>query len=380
MALKLKTDWILFTTILVMLFFGAVMLYSASSVMAQLKYGSSWHFFYRQLAWMAVAVSVMMVLKRTNYRKLQNPAVAFPAVGIALMLLFAVYFADPNHHRWIRLGPVMGIQPSELAKPALVIFLAFFVTLRARAINTRYTLLPAALAVGLITAGVGIADLGTPIVMIATVVVVLFVAGLEWRYCMIALSVAALGVVFLVASKPYRLARIVHYFDPNYKIVDTIDPKGRVKAYLNTSLTSRDTNYQAEQSKIAVGAGGPLGLGLMQGKQKLLYLPEAHTDFIYAVVSEELGLVGSVGVLIGFLVILWRGLRATVLIPDEFGRYLALGITTMLVVQAFMNISVVLGMMPNKGIPLPMISSGGSSLVSTLASLGILLNVSEHAA
>jgi len=379
MALKLKTDWILFTTILVMLFFGAVMLYSASSVMAQLKYGSSWHFFYRQLAWMALAISVMMVLKRTNYRKLQSPAVAFPAVGIALMLLFAVYFADPNHHRWIRLGSVVGIQPSELAKPALVIFLAFFVTLRARAINTRYTLLPAALAVGLITAGVGVADLGTPIVMIATVVVVLFVAGLEWRYCMIALSMAAMGVVFLVASKPYRLARIVHYFDPDYKLVDSIDPKGRVKAYLNTSLTSRDTNYQAEQSKIAVGAGGPLGLGLMQGKQKLLYLPEAHTDFIYAVVSEELGLVGSLGVLAGFLVILWRGLRTTVLIPDDFGRYLALGITTMLVVQAFMNMSVVLGMMPNKGIPLPMISSGGSSLVSTLASLGILLNVSEHA-
>ena len=128
-----------------------------------------------------------------------------------------------------------------------------------------------------------------------------------------------------------------------------------------------------------MGAGGTLGLGLMQGKQKLLYLPEAHTDFIYAVVSEELGLIGAVFVLAGFLVILWRGLRATVRMPDDFGRYLALGITTMLVVQAFMNISVVLGMMPTKGIPLPLISSGGSSLVSTLASLGILMNVSEHA-
>jgi cell division protein FtsW len=117
----------------------------------------------------------------------------------------------------------------------------------------------------------------------------------------------------------------------------------------------------------------------MQGKQKLLYLPEAHTDFIYAVVGEELGLVGSLAVLLGFLVILWRGLRATIFIPDDFGRYLALGVTTMVVAQAFMNISVVLGMIPNKGIPLPMISSGGSSLVSTLALLGILLNVSEHA-
>ena len=378
MAQKLKTDRVLFITVVVMVFFGAVMLYSASSVMAQLKYGSSWHFFYRQLAWMAVAITAMMLLKRTHYRALQNPAVAFSAVAVTLILLLAVYFIDGSFHRWIRVGPV-GIQPSELAKPALVIFLAFFVTWRARAINNRYTLLPAALAIGLLTAGVAAGDLGTPIVMMATVVVVFFVAGLEWRYCVIALSVAAVGVVFLVASKPYRLRRVVEYFDPGYKLVDRIDSQSRIKTYLNTSLAARDTNYQAEQSKIAVGAGGPVGLGLMQGKQKLLYLPEAHTDFIYAVVGEELGLVGSLAVLLGFLVILWRGLRATIFIPDDFGRYLALGVTTMLVAQAFMNMSVVLGMIPNKGIPLPMISSGGSSLVSTLALLGILLNVSEHA-
>ena len=378
MAQKLKTDWVLFSTIVVMVFFGVVMLYSASSVMAQLKFGSSWHFFYRQLAWMAVSIVIMMLLKRMHYRTLQNPTVAFAAMGVALILLLIVYFVDGAHHRWLRVGP-LGLQPSELAKPALVIFLAFFVTLRARAINNRYTLVPAAMAVGLVTAAVGVADLGTAVVVIATVAVVFFVAGLERRYCAIALSVAALGVVFLVASKPYRLARIVHYFDPKDAIVDRIDSSGRIKAYLNQSLTSRDTNYQAEQSKIAVGAGGPVGLGLMQGKQKLLYLPEAHTDFIYAVVGEELGLIGTLSVLIGFIVILWRGVRATVLMPDDFGRYLALGVTTMLVVQAFMNISVVLGLLPNKGIPLPMISSGGSSLVSTLASLGILMNVSEHA-
>ncbi|HWQ52782.1 MAG TPA: FtsW/RodA/SpoVE family cell cycle protein, partial [Bryobacteraceae bacterium] len=149
--------------------------------------------------------------------------------------------------------------------------------------------------------------------------------------------------------------------------------------YLQKSLTSRDTSYQAGQSKIAVGAGGTFGQGLMQGRQKLLYLPEAHTDFIYAVVSEETGLIGSLGLLGGFLIIFWRGLRATVRMPDDFGRYLALGITVFVVVQGFMNISVVLGMMPTKGIPLPMISAGGSSLVATMASLGILMNVSEHA-
>jgi cell division protein FtsW len=378
MAQRLKTDWILFTTVVVTVFFGAVMLYSASSVMAQLKFGSSWHFFERQLVWMAVALTAMMVLKRTHYRSLQNPAVAFGAIAVALILLFAVYFLDSAQHRWLRMGPI-GVQPSELLKPVLVIFLAFFVTLRARAINTRYTLMPAALAVGVAILAVAVADLGTAVLLGVTAAVVLYVAGLERRYCMMAVAVAAVGVAFFVLSKPYRVNRVVGYIDPNYKIVDTIDSSGRIKNYLHSSLTSRDTSYQSEQSKIAVGAGGPLGLGLMQGKQKLLYLPEAHTDFIYAVVSEELGLAGSLAVLAAFLVILWRGLRATVLVPDDFGRYVALGITTMLVVQAFTNMSVVLGMMPTKGFPLPMISSGGSSLVSTLASLGILMNVSEHA-
>jgi cell division protein FtsW len=209
--------------------------------------------------------------------------------------------------------------------------------------------------------------------------VVFFVAGLRWRFCAIAAACALVGVVVFIALKPYRLARVAGYLDPNFKLISRIDPAGRLKKYMQQSLTSRDTGYQLEQSKIAVGTGGVVGAGLMQGKQKLLYLPEAHTDFIYAVVSEELGLVGSAGLLLAFVLILWRGLRAALRMPDDFGRYLALGITTVVVVQGLMNISVVLGMMPTKGIPLPMISSGGSSLLSTLASLGILMNVSEHA-
>src|SRR5260370_8062379 len=166
---------------------------------------------------------------------------------------------------------------------------------------------------------------------------------------------------FAIVSKAYRLARIVTYFDPEYKITDRIDHKGYLRSKLRDSPV-RDTNYQASQSKIAVGAGGPLGLGLMQGKQKLLYLPEAHTDFIYAVVGEELGLIGTLSVLAGFIVILWRGVRATVLMPDDFGRYPALGVTTMLVVQAFMNISWVLAPLPNTAIPQPLISAARSSL------------------
>lgn len=379
MALRLKTDWILFLTVLVMVSFGMVILYSASSIMADLRYGSAWHFVVRQAAWAVVAVVAMMTLKRTSYRKFQNSAVAFTAVAIALLLLGVVYLVDTAHHRWLRLGP-MSLQPSELAKPALVIFLAFFVTWRARAINNpRYTLVPASLAVGLVILAVVVADLGTAVVLGATATVVFFVAGLELRYCALVAAVASVGVMLFVVAQPYRLARVVKFFDPDFKIVSKFDPEGRIKSRLQQSLATRDTNYQLEQSKIAVGAGGPLGLGLMNGKQKLLYLPEAHTDFIYAVAGEELGLVGSVGLLAGFFIIFWRGLRTTVLVEDDFGRYLALGVTVVVVVQGLVNMGVVLGMMPTKGIPLPMISAGGSSLLSTLASLGILMNVSEHA-
>jgi cell division protein FtsW len=333
----------------------------------------------RQVEWAAVAVAVMMTLKKTHYRKFQNPAVAFCAMGVALVLLAVVFVVDAAHHRWLRAGSV-GMQPSELAKPALVIFLAFFVTWRARAINNpRYTLIPAALAVGLIILAVVVADLGTAVVLGAAAAVVFIVAGLEWRYCAIAAAVATVGVVIFIFAEPYRIARVVRFFDSQFNIVARLDPNGTIRRRMEESLVTRDTNYQLEQSQIAVGAGGPTGLGLTNGRQKLLYLPEAHTDFIYAVVAEELGLAGSVGLLLGFGVIFWRGLRAAFRMRDDFGRYLALGVTVVVVVQGFINMSVVLGMMPTKGIPLPMISYGGSSLLSTLALLGILMNVAENA-
>src|SRR5882757_1505121 len=207
MALRLKTDWILFTTIIVMVFFGSVMVYSASSVMAQLKFDSSYYFIERQVFWVAAGVVVLMLMKRTNYKKLQNPGVAFAFMSLVLISLVAVYFIDTRQHRWIRLGPG-GFQPSELAKPALAIFLGFFITLRARAINDKHTLLPALLAVGLVTAGVAVADLGTAVVLMGSAGMVFFVAGLEFRYCAIVGLIALLGVGFFVMQKPYRLRRV----------------------------------------------------------------------------------------------------------------------------------------------------------------------------
>ena len=381
MAQRLKTDWILFFTVLAMVFSGVLIVYSASAIMAQMGPNHSpWYFVKRQAVWAVLALTLMMALKSTNYRKLRNPAVALSAISVALFLLVAVYFADPANHRWLRLGGPVGVQPSELAKPALVVFLAFFVTWRARAINNpRYTLVPAAMAVGLVILAVVVADLGTAIVLGAAAALVFFVAGLEKRYCAIVGALAMIGLVFFVFSRTYRLARVVMFFDPQFKVIEKFDKQGTIQKRLQESLVTRDTNYQLEQSKIAVGAGGSVGLGFMAGRQKLLYLPEAHKDFIYAVAGEELGMIGSVGLLLGFGVIFWRGIRATLRINDDFGRYLALGLTVVVVVQGFMHMSVVLGMMPTKGIPLPMISYGGSSLVSTLASLGMLMNVSEHA-
>ncbi len=367
----------LFWVVVVMVCSGLVMVYSASSVVAQQKFGTSFYYIYRQLAWAVVAFLVMMLLKRMDYRRLNSASWAFASIMVVLPMLVAVYFLDSHAHRWLRLGPV-GIQPSEFAKPALILFLAYFVTERSKKINSRRTLFGACLTVGLLAVCVVVADLGTAAVLVATAAVVFYVAGLDRKYIRIAGVVLLLGVGAAVAAKPYRMVRIFGFFDPDYSTLNRFAWGQKVKTYLQQSSYNHDPGYHVRQSKIAVGSGGVTGLGLMQGKQKLLFLPEAHTDFIYAVVGEELGLVGSTVLLGLFMVVLWRGLQLVRKAPDEFGRYLALGVTSMVVVQALMNMSVVLGLAPTKGIPLPMISYGGSSLLSTLVSMGMLLSVSEQ--
>ncbi len=379
MAQRLKTDWILFLTVLTMVCFGLVMVYSASSVVAELKFRSSTHFFLRHLGWAVISFVVLMFFKRQDYRKLQSPVFAFTALGLVLGALVTVYFVDQHQHRWFRLASIGSLQPSEFAKPALVVFLAYFLTKRAPAINDRYTLLPAALAVALLSVAVGVADLGTAVVLLLTSGVIFYVGGLERRYFAMALAAGVLFAGVAVMAKPYRLSRIIGFVDADGSLLSKLDSGGSIAKYLHSSSSTRDPGYQVRQSKIAVGTGGVLGAGLMQGKQKLLYLPEAHTDFIYAVVGEELGLWGCTAVLAGFLIILWRGLRLFWLAPDDFGRYLALGLTVTIFIQAMINISVVLDLAPTKGLTLPMISFGGSSLLSTLISLGLLLSVSEHA-
>jgi cell division protein FtsW len=362
MAKRVSVDTWLFTVTLLLVFLGLIMVFSASAVMAKQRYGSGYYFLLRQLGWAAAGFLAMVAAMKIDYRRYQHPGVVFTLLGLTTILLISVFFLDRAHHthRWIHWGG-LSFQPSELAKPALILFLAFFLENRTQAMDDwQKTLLPAALPTG---AFLGLIvfqpDLGTAIACATITACILFVAGLRLRNLLCGLVASALPLYFLIFHVAYRRDRILAFLNP-YS-----DPQGR--------------GFHIIQSLIAVSTGGITGTGLMEGKQKLFYLPEPHTDFIFSVISEELGLVGAIIVVALFAIFLWRGVHAALRTPDMFGRLLVVGITSMVVVQAFINISVVLGLMPTKGIPLPLVSYGGSSLLLTLACVGVLLNISKQA-
>jgi cell division protein FtsW len=361
-AKRVGIDKWLFASVVILVLIGVVMVFSASAVMAGERFGSPYHFLWRQLAWAAAGLAAMAVTIRVDYRRWKHPAIVFGALGLTVLLLAAVFFFDRAHHthRWIRMAG-MSLQPSELAKPALILFLAYYLEPRLRSIEDwRHTLLPAALPAALFAVLIAMQpDLGTALVCLGITAAVLYVAGTRLRYFAYGLAPIAPAVCLLLILFPWRLAR--------------------VKAWFNQSNDTQGVGFQIHQSLIAVGTGGLTGQGLMEGKQKLFYLPEPHTDFIFAVIAEELGLLGAVLVVALFVVFAWRGVRAALRSRDAFGRLLATGITTMIALQAFFNISVVLALLPAKGIPLPFVSYGGTSLVVMLASAGVLLNITQHA-
>jgi len=378
MSVRSRMDWLLFLTVLTLISAGLVMVYSASSLIAELRFDEDTHYFLvRQALAAALSLLLLTVLSQRDYRGLRSAQWAFAGLGIIIFLLIAVYFLDPRAHRWIRFG-MASFQPSEFAKPAMIVFLAWFVTLRAPDINSPHTVWPVAIALVGVAGAVVVADLGTATVLVATAAAMFYMAGLNRRYTIIAVSAGLVFLTVAVLAKPYRLKRVIDFVDPQYKVLVYVDPEKKLLAYAETGSKIRDTGYHALQSRIAIGAGGISGLGLMQSRQKLLYLPEAHTDFIYAIVAEETGLWGAGLVLGAFVLILWRGFRLFCNASDEFGRYIALGVTVAIVFQALLNMSVVLDLGPTKGIPLPFISYGGSSLVSSSISLGLLLSVSER--
>jgi cell division protein FtsW len=362
MAKRVSVDGWMFTVTTVLVFIGLVMIFSASAVVAKERFGSAYTFLFRQLAWAVAGMIAMVAAMKFDYRRLKHPGVVFTLLGLTTILLISVFFLDRAHgtHRWFRLGP-LSFQPSELAKPAIILFLAWFLENKTKAMDDwRNTLLPA-IAPTMVFLGLIVfqPDLGTAIACAAITACILFVAGIRLRYFGYAILASLLPLYFLIFHVAYRRDRILAFLNP-YS-----DPQGR--------------GFHIIQSLIAVSTGGVTGLGLMEGKQKLFYLPEPHTDFIFAVTAEELGLAGAMAVIVLFTIFLWRGTRAAVRTQDNFGRFLAVGITGMIVLQAFINISVVLGLMPTKGIPLPFVSYGGSSLFVTLACVGVLLNITKQA-
>ena len=344
------------------------MIFSASAVTAEQQYGHAYIFVLRQTVWLAARLLGMFALMRLDYHRLREPAVVYTALCLVVLMLAGTFFLDKSHatHRWIRIGPV-GIQPSELAKLVAILYLAWFLDLRRRATTSLefskgdlvHTILP---AVGPILVCVVLIvmqpDLGTSVDIVLIMTAILFVAGLSWKWLLVGLAAALPALFLLIAHVSYRQARMMAFLHPES------DPQG--------------AGFQLLQSLIAVGSGGFTGVGLMESKQKLFYLPEAHTDFIYAVICEELGFIGAALVIAMFAVYGWRGLRAAFNAPDGFGRMLALGATAMVLFQSLINFAVVIGLMPTKGIPLPFVSYGGSSLLVMLLATGVLLNISQQ--
>ena len=357
-----KTDHALFLTTLALVVLGVIMVFSSSAVIAKARFGDATFFSFRQIMAGSLGLAAMFVLMKVDYHHYRKPAFVFSTLAVVVGLCLIVFFLPPtrNTHRWIQL-PGISFQPSELAKLALIVFLAYFLEKRKGRINEWGTLGPVGVIVGLLAGLIVLQkDLGTALALLITATVLLYTSGLNMKWIGVAtLAAVPLGAIafyFLVFLEPWRWKRILAFINPE------ADPLGY--------------GFQILQSLTSVGTGGIYGLGYGEGRQKLFYLPDAHTDFIFAVIGEELGLIGTLTVLLLFGLLLWRGLRASVNAPDLFGVYLALGITMTICVQAFLNMSVVLGLVPNKGIPLPFLSYGGSSFVVMLVSVGILLNVS----
>jgi cell division protein FtsW len=353
---------LLFAVLAIVNLVGLVMVLSASSVVGLHREGSSWYYFARQLLGVAGGIALFLVTIRVDYRRWRRLApVAYAGVlGLLALVLVPGLGVEVNgSSRWVDLG-VLQLQPSELAKLATLLVVADVVARRqAWVADANRVLVPAALWFGIVAVPLMLQpNLGTTLVLGAIVFAVLFTAGVPGRQLRRAAGLGAFLALAATMATPYRRARFLAFLDP------WADPAS--------------TGYQNIQSQVSLGSGGWLGVGLGQGTQKWGFLPEAHTDFIFAIIGEELGLLGALAVVGCFAGLGYLGIRAAAQAPDTYGRLVAAGITTWFCVQAFVNIGAVIGILPITGVPLPFISFGSSAMLANMAAAGILCNICRH--
>jgi cell division protein FtsW len=362
MSRKLSFDMWLFTVATLIVVLGMVMIYSASAMIATQRFGHGpYYFLARQLMFLCAGAATVMFLMHVNPAILQDRRVQYGALGVVALGLIVALFQSPINgtHRWISL-PWFNLQPSELAKPAMILFLASYLARREERINELTgTLLPVgfilALFAGLILLG---RDFGTATTLMLVAAAMIFAAGLSWRF-IAGFSCALIPAIgYFALNAAYRRERLLTFLNPE------ADPQG--------------AGFQPMQSLIALGTGGIKGLGIGNGRQKLFFLPEPHTDFIFSIIGEELGFLGALLLLAAFALLAWRGFRIARYSQNRFAFYASLGCTLMIVIQALINVSVTLCLMPTKGIPLPLVSYGGSSLLASLMAVGLLLNFSQQ--
>lgn len=352
--------WILIST-LALISMGVIMTYSASAIIAMEKFGDHLFFLKRQILWVGFGSIVMMMVMSFDYENFKKITLPLFTVSLVLLILLLFPFFGKEvggARRWLVLGP-LSFQPSELAKVSMILYMAHTLTRKANRLDD-FTVgyLPNLIVLGLFAMLIALQpDLGTAIVLTLVISMVFFVAGVRLKHILYT-SIFSLPVVaYAILSVPYR--------------------KRRILAFLNPWGDPTDSGFQIIQSWFALGRGGWTGLGLGNGKQKLFFLPEPHTDFIFSVIGEELGFLGVLVVLICFTVFVWRGLRVALKTDDLYGSYLAVGFSLLIGIQALINIGVVIGALPTKGLPLPFISVGGSSMMVSMISAGMLMNISN---
>ena len=362
MPRKLTPDLPLFGVVVALVCVGVVMVYSASAIVAADRFHDPFFFLKKQLFWAVLGLGCLWGGMLLDYRNLERVVMPLLIVSFVLLVLVLVppFGQSINGtRRWFHLGPA-SFQPVELAKFALVLYLASFLTRRQEVLG-RFTegLLPVLLVAGGMAALTLLQpDLGNSLALVILTLVLAYLAGARVQHMALIAGAALPVVIALIALKPYRWRRMVAFMNP------WDDPQG--------------SGFQIIQSFLALGSGGWLGVGLGDSKQKLFYLPEPYTDFIFAIIGEELGLLGAIVIVALFALLIWRGLRIGLHAPDPFGAFLGLGLTIMLATQTIVNLGVVTGTLPTKGLPLPFISFGGSALLMTMFSAGVLLNISQH--